>query len=118
MEPTNYTSGEYKYQGEKTRNTYQFDDDIDTNFELNDLYDNDLTLVKPISIKLDYKEGCFIFTQEDLNLWGEGVTLKDAEKDLVTAIVKLYRKLLSLDKNKLGPYPLEQLTYLEKFISE
>ncbi len=118
MEPTNYTEGKYQYTPVRTRNTYQFIDDMDTDFKLNDLYDNVLTLINPIPIKLDYKQGCFVLLQDNLNLWGEGVTLKQAEQDLASAVVRLYKKLASIDKNKLGPYPLEQLTYLKKLISE
>lgn len=121
MEPTNFTnSGFYNrdFYHKVTEKTFQFNDE-EVPFELNDLYTYDFDLIKPIAVKLryNYDDQTFIFTQDELNLWGEGPTLKEAERELASAILSLYKRLASTDRDKLGSYPLELLNYLKQFIS-
>ncbi|MDP3988361.1 MAG: hypothetical protein Q8P80_04430 [Candidatus Levybacteria bacterium] len=118
MEPINFS--QYRTpQSEVTYSSSIVYGCVERETTLNDLYTTEYKLIEPMPILLRYEaeDRCFVAIQNDLNLWGEERTLQGAEKDLAFAIIKLYKKLSSLDRNVLGPYPTKQLTYLQQFIS-
>jgi hypothetical protein len=83
------------------------------------LYNDEYSLKESrcIPMTLRYDNLSYIFIQQYLNLWGEEKSLQEAEEAIASAIVKLYKRLSELDrKNKLGPFPAEQLAYLKQYI--
>lgn len=82
------------------------------------LYNDEFVLLNPIPVNLQYDGSSYIYTQDELNLWGEEKTLVGGEEEIAKAILKLYKKLLRLDKeNKLGPYPRKQLGFITQYIA-
>lgn len=117
MEPTNS-----QYETPRSEGTYASSilwGNLEGAASLNDLYTTELVLTKPMSINLQYRseDRCFIAIQNDLNTWGEATTLQGAERELASEIVTLYRRLSSLQRDQLGPYPQKLLSYLKRFIS-
>lgn len=96
-----------------------WNNDLNGEATLNDLYTNTCALKEPMSINLQYRseDRCFVAIQNDLSLWGEDTTLQGAEKELAAEITKLYKRLSELETNRLGPYPLKLLSFLKQHIS-
>lgn len=86
---------------------------------LDDLRNNEYSLKKDrfIPVALQYHDRIYIFTQEDLNLFGEARTLDEAEKEIANEIVRLYKRLIELTNEQLGPYPRELLAFLKEYIA-
>lgn len=120
MEPTNFSQSQYNTPlSEGTYSASVLFNDLDCETSLNDLFTTEYVLTKPIPTVLQYRaeDRCFVAIQNNLNLWGEAVTLQGAEKELAAEIVKLYKKLSELKTVQLGPYPLKLLSFLKRYIS-
>lgn len=84
------------------------------------LYDLDTPeyeLKSPLQVILIREEdGSYTFQHPFLGLWAESKNLSRAEKSLKQKILYLYKKLKTLPKDELGPFPEDCLIYLENRI--
>ncbi len=83
---------------------------------IDNLHNYDYSLIRVIPVTLQYQNRYYIFSQEELNLWGEARTLHEAKENLVNELINLFKRLNSLSSNKLGPYPLSLLRVLKNYI--
>lgn len=92
------------------------DDDLEYKHYLINLNSDKYQLLHPILYKTQYEEGTFLVIAEEINLWGEGATLEEAEKSLVNELLSTYENLLEHKEEDLGSYPSEILSFLKENI--
>lgn len=129
MEPTNFYTYQYnkpayvsEFMGDSTEskgaNLYGLLSGNKVDVVLDNLSGYTYSLKKDIPVTLQYANRYYIFTQDDLNLWGESRTLQEARENIITEIINLYKRLNSLSANSLGPYPQNILKILKNYIEE